>query len=41
MIDGDVLYRNIIIESGGEVLKSNMVQNISKIKVLKQLQKKL
>ena len=40
IIDGEVFYRNIVIESGG-VLKSNMVQNISKMKVLKQLQKNL
>ena len=40
IIDGEVFYRNIVIESGG-VLKSNMVQNISKMKVLKQLKKNL
>ena len=40
IVDGDVVYRNIIIESGG-LLKSNMVQNISKINVLKQLEKNL
>ncbi len=38
IVDGEVFYRNIVIESGG-LLKSNMVQNISKMKVLKQLQK--
>jgi len=37
IVDGDVIYRNIIIESGG-LLKSNMVQNISKMKVLKKLE---
>ena len=36
IVDGEVFYRNIVIESGG-LLKSNMVQNISKMKVLKQL----
>tara|TARA_B100000900_G_scaffold77085_1_gene61719 strand:+ start:755 stop:1102 length:348 start_codon:yes stop_codon:yes gene_type:complete len=30
IVDGDVFYRNIIIDSGG-TLKSQMVQNISKI----------
>jgi len=38
IVDGEVFYRNIVIESGG-VLKSKMVQNISKMKVLKQSQK--
>ena len=38
IVDGEVFYRNIVIESGG-LLKSNMVQNISKMKVLKQLKK--
>ncbi|MDC0227132.1 polymer-forming cytoskeletal protein [Alphaproteobacteria bacterium] len=36
IVDGEVFYRSIVIESGG-LLKSNMVQNISKMKVLKQL----
>ena len=40
IVDGEVFYRNIVIESGG-LLKSNMVQNISKMKVLKQLQENL
>ena len=40
IVDGEVFYRNIVIESGG-LLKSNMVQNISKMKILKQLQKNL
>ena len=40
IVDGEVFYRNIVIESGG-LLKSNMAQNISKMKVLKQLQKNL
>ena len=39
-IDGDVYYRNIIIDSGG-ILKSQMVQNISKINNLVELNKKL
>lgn len=30
IVDGDVMYRNIIIDSGG-MLKSKMVQNISKM----------
>ena len=30
IIDGDVMYRNIVIDSGG-MLKSQMVQNISKL----------
>ena len=30
VIDGDVMYRNIVIDSGG-LLKSQMVQNISKL----------
>ena len=33
VVDGDVMYRNIVIDSGG-MLKSQMVQNISKIKNL-------
>ena len=33
VIDGDVVYRNIVIDSGG-MLKSKMVQNISKMKNL-------
>ena len=40
IVDGEIFYRNIVIESGG-LLKSNMVQNISKMKVLKQLKKNL
>ena len=40
IVDGEVFYRNIVIESGG-LLKSNMVQNISRMKVLKQLQKNI
>ena len=40
IIDGDVYYRNIIIESGG-ILKSQMVQNMSKINNLVELNKKL
>ena len=40
IIDGDVFYRNIIIESGG-ILKSQMVQNMSKINNLFELNKKL
>ena len=40
IIDGDVFYRNIIIDSGG-VLKSRMVQNISKMNNLVELNKKL
>jgi len=30
VVDGDVMYRNIIIDSGG-LLKSQMVQNMSKL----------
>ena len=30
IVDGDVMYRNIIIDSGG-LLKSQMVQNMSKL----------
>ena len=30
VIDGDVMYRNIVIDSGG-LLKSQMVQNMSKL----------
>ena len=33
IVDGDVMYRNIVIDSGG-MLKSQMVQNISKMKNL-------
>ena len=33
VVDGDVMYRNIVIDSGG-ILKSQMVQNISKMKNL-------
>jgi len=40
IVDGDVVYRNIVIDSGG-LLKSKMVQNISKMKALKQLKRKL
>ena len=40
IVEGEVFYRNIVIESGG-LLKSSMVQNISKMKVLKQSKKKL
>ena len=40
IIDGDVYYRNIIIESGG-ILKSQMVQNMSKINNFVELNKKL
>ncbi len=39
-IDGDVFYRNIIIDSGG-ILKSQMVQNMSKMNNLVELNKKL
>ena len=39
VVDGDVMYRNIIIDSGG-MLKSKMVQNISKMKNLIKLSKK-
>ena len=40
IVDGDVYYRNIIIESGG-ILKSQMVQNMSKMNNLVELNKKL
>ena len=40
IIDGDVYYRNIIIESGG-ILKSQMVQNMSKLNNLVELNKKI
>ena len=40
IIDGDVYYRNIIIDSGG-ILKSQMVQNMSKMNNLFELNKKL
>ena len=40
IVEGEVFYRNIVIESGG-LLKSSMVQNISKMNVFKQLEKKL
>ena len=33
VVDGDVMYRNIVIDSGG-MLKSEMVQNITKMKNL-------
>ena len=39
-VDGDVFYRNIIIDSGG-ILKSQMVQNISKMENFVKLNKKL
>ena len=39
VVDGDVMYRNIIIDSGG-MLKSKMVQNISKMENLIKLSKK-
>ena len=39
-IDGDVYYRNIIIGSGG-ILKSQMVQNMSKLNNLVELNKKI
>ena len=38
VVDGDVMYRNIVIDSGG-MLKSQMVQNISKLNKLIQLKK--
>ena len=38
VVDGDVIYRNIIIDSGG-MLKSQMVQNISKMNNLINLKK--
>ena len=40
IVDGDVYYRNIIIDSGG-ILKSKMVQNMSKMDNLVKLNKKL
>ena len=40
IIDGNVYYRNIIIDSGG-ILKSQMVQNMSKMNNLFELNKKL
>ena len=40
IVDGDVFYRNIIIDSGG-ILKSQMVQNMSKMENLVKLNKKL
>ena len=40
IIDGDVFYRNIIIDSGG-ILKSQMVQNVSKMDNLVKLNKNL
>ena len=40
ILDGDVFYRNIIIDSGG-ILKSQMVQNMSKMNNLVELNKKL
>ena len=40
IINGDVFYRNIIIDSGG-ILKSQMVQNMSKMNNLVELNKKL
>ena len=40
IVDGDVFYRNIIIDSGG-ILKSQMVQNISKMENFVKLNKKL
>ena len=40
IIVGDVFYRNITIDSGG-ILKSQMVQNISKMNNLVELNKKL
>ena len=39
-VDGDVFYRSIIIDSGG-ILKSQMVQNMSKMENLVKLNKKL
>ena len=39
VVDGDVMYRNIVIDSGG-MLKSHMVQNISRMKNLIKLSKK-
>ena len=40
IVDGDVFYRSIIIDSGG-ILKSQMVQNMSKMENLVKLNKKL
>ena len=40
LVDGDVFYRNIIIDFGG-ILKSQMVQNMSKMDNLVKLNKKL
>ena len=39
VVDGEVVYRNIVIDLGG-MLKSQMVQNISKMKNLIKLTKK-
>ena len=39
IVDGDVFYRSIIIDSGG-ILKSQMVQNMSKMNNLVELNKK-
>ncbi len=38
VVDGDVMYRNIVIDSGG-MLKSLMVQNISKMNNLIKVKK--
>ena len=40
IVDGDVFYRKIIIDSGG-ILKSQMVQNMSKMENLVKLNKKI
>ena len=40
VVDGDIFYRNIIIDSGG-ILKSQMVQNMSKVDNLVKLNKKI
>ena len=40
IVDGDVFYRSSIIDSGG-ILKSQMVQNMSKMENLVKLNKKL
>ena len=40
LVDGDVFYRNIIIDFGG-ILKSQMVQNMSKMDNLVKLNEKL
>ena len=40
IIEGDVFYNNIIIDSGG-ILKSQMVQNMSKMDNLVKLNKKI